>query len=204
MSVAGLLLAAGAGRRMGTPKALLRDEHDVPFVHRALGRLLDGGCDLATVVLGAAADEVQALLDEAGWCDDDAVDVVVAGDWAEGMGASLRTGLRFLDGAADDVTAALVSLVDLPDVTEAVVARVLAAGAGRDVLARASYDGTPGHPVLLGRAHWDAIAAGATGDRGARDYLRLRDRDVLDVECGDLATGRDVDSPEQLGPASRG
>ena len=88
MSVAGLLLAAGAGRRMGTPKALLRDERDVPYVDRALGRLLDGGCDLVTVVLGAAADEVRAILDEDGWCVDPAVDVVVAEDWAEGMGAS--------------------------------------------------------------------------------------------------------------------
>lgn len=93
MSVAGLLLAAGAGRRMGTPKALLRDERDVPYVDRALGRLLDGGCDLVTVVLGAAADEVRAILDEDGWCVDPAVDVVVAEDWAEGMGASLRAGL---------------------------------------------------------------------------------------------------------------
>jgi CTP:molybdopterin cytidylyltransferase MocA len=198
MSVVGLLLAAGAGRRMGTPKALLRDAHDVPFVHRALGRLLDGGCDRVTVVIGAVAGDVRALLDEAGWCDDDAVDVVVADDWAEGMGASLRAGLRALDGAADEVTAALVTLVDLPDVDETVVARVLASGAGSDVLARASYDGTPGHPVLLGRAHWAGVAGVATGDRGARDYLR--GRDVVAVECGDLATGRDVDTPTQLRP----
>jgi molybdenum cofactor cytidylyltransferase/nicotine blue oxidoreductase len=197
-STVGLLLAAGAGRRMGTPKALLRDAHEVPYVDRSLGRLLDGGCARVTVVLGAAADDVRALLDEAGWCDDDAVDVVVADDWAEGMGASLRAGLRALDGAPVEVTAALVSLVDLPDVDEAVVARVLDAGGGSDALARASYDGTPGHPVLLGRAHWAGVSDTASGDRGARDYLR--DRDVVDVECGDLATGRDVDTPDQIGP----
>ena len=49
----------------------------------------------------------------------------------------------------------------------------------------------PGHPVLLGRDHWAGVAATATGDAGARDYLR--GRDVTLVECGDLATGRDVD-----------
>ena len=198
MSVAGLLLAAGAGRRMGTPKALLRDERDVPYVDRALGRLLDGGCDLVTVVLGAAADEVRAILDEDGWCVDPAVDVVVAEDWAEGMGASLRAGLSALAAGRDDVTAALVSLVDLPDVDEAVVARVLAADDRSDCLARASYDGVPGHPVLLGRDHWAGVVETATGDRGARDYLR--DRDVLTVECGDLATGRDVDTPGEFRP----
>ena len=198
MSVAGLLLAAGAGRRMGTPKALLRDERDVPYVDRALGRLLDGGCDLVTVVLGAAADEVRAILDEDGWCVDPAVDVVVAEDWAEGMGASLRAGLSALAAGRDDVTAALVSLVDLPDVDEAVVARVLAADDRSDSLARASYDGVPGHPELLGRDHWAGVVETATGDRGARDYLR--DRDVLTVECGDLATGRDVDTPGEFRP----
>ena len=198
MSVAGLLLAAGAGRRMGTPKALLRDERDVPYVDRALGRLLDGGCDLVTVVLGAAADEVRAILDEDGWCVDPAVDVVVAEGWAEGMGASLRAGLSALAAGRDDVTAALVSLVDLPDVDEAVVARVLAADDRTDSLARASYDGVPGHPVLLGRDHWAGVVETATGDRGARDYLR--DRDVLTVECGDLATGRDVDTPGEFRP----
>ena len=59
-------------------------------------------------------------------------------------------------------------------------------------LARAAYDGVPGHPVLLGRDHWAGVAAAATGDRGARDYLAAAD--VVLVECGDLASGRDVDS----------
>ena len=87
----------------------------------------------------------------------------------------------------------LVSLVDLPDVDDSVVARVLGAHAGPATLARASYAGVAGHPVLLGREHWSGVAATAEGDRGARAYLA--GREVLDVECGDLATGRDVDSP---------
>ncbi len=112
------------------------------------------------------------------------------------MGASLRAGLTALATAPVEVTAALVSLVDLPDVGDDVVRRVLGSGAGQDVLARASYDGVAGHPVLLGRGHWPGVVAAATGDRGARDYLR--GRDVRLVECGDLATGRDVDRPAQL------
>ena len=87
MTTTGLLLAAGAGRRMGGPKALLRDTSGVPFVDRAVGRLLDGGCVAVTIVLGAAAGEVRALLDEAGWSEDEAVRTVVAESWAEGMGA---------------------------------------------------------------------------------------------------------------------
>lgn len=195
MSVAGLLLAAGEGRRMGTPKALLRDGQGVPYLDRALGALLDGGCATATVVLGASASAARALLDEAGWTGDDAVSVVEAADWATGMGASLRAGLSAL--ASSEAVAVLVTLVDLPDVGEDVVRRLLAAGpVAPGSLARASYDGSPGHPVLLGRDHWTGVVDTAAGDRGARDYLATHR--VLAVECADLATGRDLDRPEDL------
>ena len=193
--VAGLLLAAGAGRRMGRPKALLRDAGGVPFLDRAVGRLLDGGCAGVTVVLGAAADEARAVLDEAGWTGDDAVEVVVADDWEEGMGASLRAGLRALAGGP--ATAALVSLVDLPDVDVPVLRRVLGAGSGPGALVRATYDGRPGHPVLLGREHWPGVVATAEGDHGARAYLAAQS--ATGCECADLASGRDVDRPEDLG-----
>ena len=84
-------------------------------------------------------------------------------------------------------------LVDLPDLTADVVRRLLDSGVGPSALARASYDGKPGHPVLIGRGHWAGVVATATGDRGARDYLDTHEH--LDVECGDLATGEDVDQP---------
>lgn len=195
MSVAGVLLAAGGGRRMGTPKALLRDERGVPFLDRAIGSLLDGGCASVTVVLGAAADEARELLDRDGWLGDEAVRVVEATGWATGMGASLRTGLDALTSEVE-ADVALVSLVDLPDVGPEVVARLCGVAAGPATLARSTYDGRPGHPVLLGRDHWADVAGSATGDRGARDYLTAHD--VRLVECGDLATGRDVDHPSDL------
>jgi CTP:molybdopterin cytidylyltransferase MocA len=70
---------------------------------------------------------------------------------------------------------------------------VLSEREGDEALARASYHGRPGHPVVIGRAHWSAVAAGASGDAGARDYLA--GRDTVLVECGDLASGHDVDEP---------
>ena len=90
MTTTGLLLAAGAGRRMGRPKALVED-----WLVRAVGVLRDGGCAQVVVVLGAAADEARLLL------EGQDVEVVVAGDWDEGMGASLRAGLAALRGAED-------------------------------------------------------------------------------------------------------
>jgi CTP:molybdopterin cytidylyltransferase MocA len=182
VSTHGLLLAAGAGRRMGGPKALVRDPDGTSWLLRAVSALAEGGCDGVTVVVGAAADDVRALVPP--WAG-----VVEATDWAEGMGASLRAGLA---AAPPDVDAVLVSLVDLPDVDAAVVARVLDAGAGSSVLARAAYAGVPGHPVLIGRDHWAGAAGSARGDRGARAYLA--EADVALVECGDLATGADVDA----------
>ena len=188
MRVDGLLLAAGAGTRMGRPKALVVGDDGTPWLHAAIARLQEGGCRRVTVVLGASAEEAPAPGDAPVVHED--LHVVVAADWAEGMGASLRSGLAAMDPHAD---AALVTLVDLPDVTAEVVRRVVAAATGPGVLARATYAGTPGHPVLIGRDHWDGVRETATGDKGARDYLAAHE--VIAVECGDLATGRDVDTP---------
>jgi molybdenum cofactor cytidylyltransferase/nicotine blue oxidoreductase len=169
---------------MGRPKALLVDEDGTSWLARAVEVLRDGGCDSVTVVLGAAADEARELVPEG-------VTVVVADDWAEGMSASLRAGLESLEDSHAD--AALVTLVDLPDVNSHVVHRVLRAGADRAALIRTKYDGRPGHPVLLGREHWVGVHAAAVGDLGARDYLAHHA--LVEVECGDLATGLDVDRP---------
>jgi CTP:molybdopterin cytidylyltransferase MocA len=185
---AGLLLAAGAGRRMGRPKALVEVDGE-PLVRRALAVLTGGGAAPVVVVLGAEADAVRALLPpDAG--------AVEAPDWADGMGASLRAGLAALE-AVDGPQATVVHLVDLPGVPAAAVARLAAAGDDADVLARAAYGGRPGHPVLIGRAHWREVRAAALGDVGARGYLAGR-LDVRLVECGDLADPDDVDTPKQL------
>ena len=193
MSTHGLLLAAGAGRRMGGPKALVRPAAGDPtLVETAVSRLRAAGLESVLVVVGAAADEVApvALATGAG--------VVAADDWDEGMGASLRAGLRHLE-ADPGTLAALVMLVDLPDVGSAVHRRVLdACGPDpEDVLVRATYHGSPGHPVLLGRHHWAGATDSARGDRGARQFLATHG--TRTVECGDLADGGDVDTPDALG-----
>ncbi len=183
-----MLLAAGAGTRYGLPKALV-DTGSGPWVQRTLQAL--GGCDPLLVVVGARADDVQALLPGG-------VEVVRNDDYAQGMGSSLRRGLASLPHVAGpEVDAALIMLVDLPDVGRPVVDRlVFAAGPpemARRSLVRATYRGRPGHPVLIGRDHWAGVRAIATGDEGARAYLRQHR--PTPVECGDLASGRDVDRP---------
>ena len=198
--VAGLLLAGGAGRRMGTPKALVR-LHGEPLAVRAVRALQAGGCGPVTVVVGARAGDVTDVLRSAGLgtggsdIGSSDVGVVVAEDWDEGMGASLRRGLGSL-AHLPGTGAALVHLVDLPGIGPEAVERVTG-GARHSSLRRAAYDGVPGHPVLLGRDHWSGVAGSASGDAGARGYLSGRS-DVELVECGDIAVPDDVDTPAQL------
>jgi CTP:molybdopterin cytidylyltransferase MocA len=186
--VIGLLLAAGAGRRMGRAKALVTDDAGRSFVERAVAVLRDGGCDPVVAVVGAEVEQVRPLASGADR-------VVEADDWAVGQSASLRAGL---DGVADlDGYAVCLLLVDLPDVGADVVRRVReAAGDGPGVLARAAYDGVPGHPVVIGRDHVADLLGTLAGDSGAKGYLAAHD--VQLVECADLATGRDVDRPQDL------
>lgn len=188
--IAGLLLAAGGGRRLGgRPKALL-EYAGRPLVESAARVLRDGGCRPVHIVLGAAAEEVRARA-ELGGCV-----VTVNPGWAEGMGSSLRAGLASLAGTG--ALAVVVALVDQPGIGAAAVARVAAAYVSPGSLAAAAYDGRRGHPILLGADHWAGAAASAVGDRGARSYLQRHEREITLVECGDIAAPADIDTPEDL------
>lgn len=180
-AVVGVVLAAGAGRRFGGPKALVAGW----LVDRCTA-LADGGCDPVLAVLGAAADDARRLVP-------DRARAVLEPGWQEGMGASLRRALRTAEGLDPVPDAVLVALVDTPGLSAEAVSRLLRAAepAPAAALVQATYRGRPGHPVLLGRDHWAGVVRAARGDRGARDYLR--GRDVVLLECGDVADGTDVD-----------
>jgi len=197
--VAALVLAAGAGSRFGRPKALVLGADGVPWLVRTVDVLHAAGCTPVIVVLGAQAAAAAALLAEAGPSGRTTV-VAYAPDWAEGLSASLRTGLEAALGVAGDPVALVVVPVDVPDLDAATVARVLDTDTDTDTdtgvtpnsLRQAVFGGRPGHPVLIGRAHWEPLRSQITGDTGARPYLLAHG--VLPVECGDLTTGADVDT----------
>ncbi|KOX50083.1 MULTISPECIES: nucleotidyltransferase family protein [Streptomyces] len=189
--VAGLVLAAGGGRRLGgRPKALLHHRGRL-LVEHAADTLRTAGCARVHVVLGARAADVRARA---------ALDACVLVDnpgWDEGMGSSLRAGLRSLTGTG--ARAALVCLVDQPGIGAEATARVRAGYRDETSLVSAAYAGVRGHPVLLGAAHWAGIAATAAGDRGARAYLREHEAEIVLVECGDVARPYDIDTEADLG-----
>jgi CTP:molybdopterin cytidylyltransferase MocA len=163
--IAAVLLAAGASTRFGRPKQQL-------LLAEVLERVRASSVDELVVVAGAHPLETDAR-------------VVACPDWERGGGASLRCGLAAL---SVDVEAAVVVLVDGPDLAPAAIERVIDAwrGGAGDVLA-ASYGGERGHPVLLGRAVWASVP-----DEGARAL-----EPVL-VPCDDLGSPGDVDYPEDL------
>ncbi|MCS5718937.1 nucleotidyltransferase family protein [Herbiconiux sp. CPCC 205763] len=179
----GILLAAGEGRRMGRPKALVVGDDGEPWLVRGVRVLRESGCAHVIVVLGAEAARVRALL-----AGDPAVRVVEAAGWQEGIGASLRAGLA----EVDHPTYAVITLVDLPELRPEAIRRV-AARATETTLRQAFYAGRPGHPVVIGAAHFAPLGETLHGDIGARPYLRTHDAEAVD--CTDLGGGDDVDAP---------
>lgn len=189
----GLILAAGAGRRLGRgPKALLL-LRGAPLVEHVARALREGGCAEVVVVTGAGAERVGAVVDGMPWAR-----TAQNPRWREGMGTSLRTGLAAI-GPGRDV---LVTPVDRPGTCAAEVARVLAAHRRGGITAAAHREASGGlrrgHPVLLDAAWTAAAAEAAHADVGARDLLRDR-RDLVQlVDCTDLDDGADLDLPEDL------
>ncbi|HTS98416.1 MAG TPA: nucleotidyltransferase family protein [Streptosporangiaceae bacterium] len=181
-AVAGILLAAGEGRRLGQPKALVEIGGE-PLARRGVALLRAGGAAPVVVVTGAVAVDLPGVL------------AVHNPHWRSGMGSSLAAGLATVpDGCA----AAVIALVDQPLIGPEAVRRLIAAHAAGASVAVAAYQGAPRNPVLLAREHWADVIAMATGDAGARPFLRARPDLVTLVECGDTGTPDDLDTRADL------
>jgi CTP:molybdopterin cytidylyltransferase MocA len=176
MTTAGLVLAAGEGKRFGGPKA--------PYVHngerlidRAVSVLAEAGCDPVFVVLGAWIGDVPGakVLENQGW--------------STGMGSSLQVGLTHLNSESG-IDEVVVSLVDLPGLTSAAVSRIVSTP-GEIVVA--TYDSKRGHPAKFASSTWPELIKSATGDQGARSYIAEHPDQIVLVEVGDVATGEDMD-----------
>jgi CTP:molybdopterin cytidylyltransferase MocA len=137
------------------------------------------------VVVGAGAEEVLARVDLHG------ADAVVCERWAEGQSASLACGLAELSGC----DAVVVTLGDQPLVSADAIRRVIAGRREGVAAVRATYDGLPGHPVLLERRLFERMRD-VTGDHGARNLLMSTH--TREIPCDDLGGGQDVDTPAQL------
>jgi CTP:molybdopterin cytidylyltransferase MocA len=182
--VAGVLLAAGGGSRLGRPKALV-ELGGRTLAERGVDLLTAGGADPVLVVTGAVPVTIATAR------------VVDNPDWRTGMGSSLRVAIGEL-AREPDVTAAVIALADQPLVGTESVRRLIAAYRDGATVAVAAYGGQPRNPVLIAREHWAAVSEAGTGDSGARAFLRARPDLVRRVECEDTGSPDDIDTPADL------
>lgn len=186
---AGLVLAAGAGTRMGQPKASVEINGE-RMVDRAVRLLNKAGCDCVYVILGAWIGEVKNC------------EVVINKDWAEGISSSLKCGLKALQDKNkmrevkkdNPITHAVITLVDLPGLTSNIVKKVMENPAD---LVVATFEGVRGHPVKIASKHWDEVLDKISGDSGAKSFLDSR-ADVVEVRFNLKAGLDDVDRQEDL------
>jgi nicotine blue oxidoreductase len=209
----GVVLAAGAGTRLGLgPKALLPYQGR-PLVESVAAALLDGGCREVVVVLGAGAPDVATIAELGRYR------VAINPDWRSGMGSSFLLG----EQTADPADHLLIALVDQPGLSRATVWRLLARHrpgritaaayrrrreapeAGQEAAREARHVAAQeagllrGHPLLIDASLRQSVIATVTGDAGARGFLRAHPDLVDDVDCSDQSTGEDIDTPGQLG-----
>ena len=181
--IAGLVLAAGAASRFGRQKQLATLD-GMPLLEHALRAMTSTPVGRVVVMLGSGADEIVAGVNLHG------AEPLVCARWEEGQSASLACGLAELAACE----AVVVTLGDQPRMSPDAIRRVIAARNGSPAV-RATYGGTPGHPVLLERELFEPLR-NVSGDKGARNLLMSVQ--VLDVPCDDLGGGEDVDTPAEL------
>ncbi|WP_223626475.1 NTP transferase domain-containing protein [Microbacterium sp. EST19A] len=185
-----IVLAAGRGIRLGRgPKGALPWNGEV-LATRAARSATEAGC---TVTVGVRPEDAVSQNWLRARCP--TARIVRVHDADLGLSASLRAAV--LPVTLSPVDAVIVMLVDQPGVDAAVIRRLFdARRAGR--IARATWNGVPGNPVVFGVDHLLSAAAFSRGDAGARDWIRTNTHLVDDIECGMLARGDDIDVPQDL------
>ena len=194
MRSAGLVLAAGSSRRMGTPKQLL-DVGGRPLLEAVVAHANASRLDEVVVVLGAAADEIRARVDLG------RARTLINPDHASGMASSLRVGIAALDG---DVDAAMVILGDQPDVGGGLIDRLLDLQEASGLPAAAlSFGGLLHPPVVLRRELWGDLMQ-LEGDVGCRAVIRARPELVARLPIAERHHPVDVDTPQDYERLARG
>jgi molybdenum cofactor cytidylyltransferase len=181
-----MILAAGASRRMGQPKQLLPVD-GIPLLRRTVQTAIDAKLGPTWVVLGANAEAIRPTL--AGLT----VQVVINDAWAEGMGASIRTGMAAIDGESRALDGVVIALGDQPEISAAHLGGLIRmmTAAGKSIVA-SRFAGMVLPPVLFGPEHFPTLRA-LRGDTGARALLEDRPDQIVAVDTRDLG---DLDTPE--------
>ena len=191
-SLYALILAAGASRRFGSPKQLVRIDGR-PMLHAAVSRAVEVVGHSVSVVLGAHAGELAPLLSHS------PASIVINRDWEQGMSSSIRAGIARIPGSVDGL---LIMLCDQPSVTGEDLRRLVATWRRQpDYAAAAQFGATTGAPAIFPRWLFRELAE-LRGDRGAGTLLQRHADRVVRVLIA--AAALDVDTPEDLLLLERG
>jgi len=198
--VSGVILAAGASKRMGQTKQVLSFEGK-PLLQHVIDAAVQSRLDEVIVVLGANADEIRRalVLPETG-----KVRVVMNSGYPKGLAESVRCALA---AAASRASAVAILLGDQPRMSAQLIDRVLSAHVAAGKAATRPVFGagearTPGHPVVLARSLWPALR-GLRDDEGARVVLAEHPEQVHEVRIISPALV-DIDTPEDYARALTG
>ena len=184
--IAGIVLAGGTSSRMGRNK-LIETVRGKPLIARAVDAAAASRLDPILVVTGHQADKIAAAL--AG----SRAALVHNERFAEGLSSSLRAGLA---AVPEDCDGAMILLGDMPDITPALIDRLIAAFASGAICVAATGK-RRGHPVLWARRFFGELMR-VTGDKGARDVMQAHGDQVLEIEAGNDAPLADIDTVEAL------
>ena len=182
-----MVLAAGGSSRFGSPKQLVVFAGET-LVARAARSALEAGANPVIVVLGANAELVRAALDGI-----EPLTIVVNSEWETGLASSLRAGLA--EAKMTDADAVFISLADQPHVDSESFRALIASFNKEHRVVAASYSGTVGVPVIIGREHFDELLQ-LQGDAGAGQWLRSHRSDVTEVPL--VAAAEDLDTPTDV------
>jgi molybdenum cofactor cytidylyltransferase len=187
-----LILAGGAGRRFGGGK-LLASLAGQPVIRRVVDAVVS---DLFTEVLVVTGADDAAIRQALG---DLPCRIIHAPDWAEGMAATLRTGVAAISPNSEGVC---VFLGDMPLVPDDWCGTLIAAAKKAGYAARPSVAGKPGHPVAFTRAAFVDLLT-LTGDQGATALLKQHPGKVAYCETDSGGVLFDIDTPADLAAAER-
>ena len=185
--IAAVILAAGEASRMGQPKQLLKIGEQ-NLVQRMVQTALAAQCRRVVVVTGAYADQVQSTL------QDETITCAHNKSWEEGMGSSIRTGVRAVVDTYPDTEAALVLLCDQPLITPQLLRKLaITYLITRQAMVVSVYDGIQGTPALFRVDLFPALLR-LSGATGARKFIQEYSGGVVAVP---FSEGKyDIDTPE--------
>lgn len=190
MSVAAIIVAAGASSRLGQPKQLVIFDGE-PLLQRAVQCAISAGTESVFVVLGAHHQAIQNVIDFG------SAIVLVNENWEVGLASSIRAGVKALDVGATEPAGVLLMTCDQPRVTAQHLRKMIEQfdSQAETVLIASVYAGVRGTPAIFPRAMFADLLE-LQGDKGARGLLMKTSLPVVEIqlEGGEL----DIDKPDDL------